>query len=389
MSSTNTPNMNLIVPGVGTEPGPDYANDINASLSIIDQHDHTIGNGVQITPSGLDINAALTLNGNFLTSAAGMTFQAQLSTPANGTVYESGNDLYYVDGVGNNVRITQSGAVAGSPGSIANLTSPASASYVSGSSTFVWQSNTSIAANMDFGAAIMRNLSPNSTFALTLQPPAALGSNYTITLPSLPATTKIMALTNSGVMSAPYSVDNSTIEIATNVIQVKDQGITAAKILDHTISDTQIALLGISAASLAANSVQTAKIQNAAVTGAKIETNVNLAGKHATMDTQNIVVSNSNNTNGLGIIRGTVNSAASILAGEGFSIVNNATGTYTITYNNAFSDTAVVVASISENSASNPTTQLITATSTGCVIFVREGGALSSRGFSFIALGQR
>lgn len=389
MSSTNTPNMNLIVPVVGNEPGPTYAQDVNADLSIIDQHDHTTGNGVPITPAAINISSALTLNDNFLTSVAGVTLQAQLSTPAINTIYESGNDLFYVDGVGNNVRITQSGAVAGSPGSIANLVAPASASYVSGTSTFVWQSNTNIAANMDFGAAVMRNLSPNSTFGLTLQPPAALASNYTITLPSLPSTTKIMALTNSGVMSAPYSVDNSTIEISSNIIQVKDQGITAAKILNNTISDTQIALLGISTVSIANDAIQTAKIQNAAVTGAKIETNVNLAGKHATMDTQNIVVSNSNTTNGLGIIRGTVNSAASILAGEGFSIINNATGTYTITYNNAFSDTAVVIASISENSASNPTTQVITATSTGCVIFVREGGALSSRGFSFIALGQR
>lgn len=389
MSSTNTPNMNLIVPGVGTEPGPDYADDINASLSIIDQHDHTTGNGVQITPAAIDINSALTLNDNFLTSAAGITFQAQLSTPALGTVYESGVDLYYVDGVGNNVRITQSGGVAGSPGSIANLVPPASASYVSGTSTFVWQSNTNIAANMDFGSAIMRNLSPNSTFALTLQPPAALGSNYTITLPSLPSSTKIMALTNSGVMSAPFTVDDSTITIISNVIQVKDQGITAAKILDHTISDTQIALLGISTASIANSAIQTTKIQDTAVTSAKLQTNINLPGKHATMDTQNIVVSNSNTTNGLGIIRGTVNSAASILAGEGFSIVNNSVGVYTITYSNAFSDTAVVIASISENTASNPTTQVITATSTGCVISIREASALSSRGFSFLAIGQR
>lgn len=245
MSTMLSTNMNLPVPSVGSEAGPDYAYDINSCLTLIDQHDHSPGYGVQITPSGLNINTDLSFNDNFGTSVGGMTFTAQGSTPANNTIYESGVDLYYVDGDGNNVRITQSGAVAGSPGSISNLTAPASASYVSGNSTFVWESNTSIAANMDFGAAIMRNLSPNSTFALTLQPPASLSSNFTITLPTIPGSTSFLTLDNSGNMSASISTTGGITgsNIASTTItggKLANQTITSTQIANSTITTTQI-----------------------------------------------------------------------------------------------------------------------------------------------------
>jgi microcystin-dependent protein len=227
--------MNLVIPTVGNELGPQYAFDVNNSLSLVDQHDHTSGRGVQIPPAGLNINSNLTFLNNFAVDLAGTTFNPQTSVPADGTIYVNGVDLYYVDELGNNIRITQSGAVTGTPGSIANLTSPASATYVAGSSTFVWQSNANIAANMDFGAAIMRNLSPNSTFALTLQPPT-LTSNYSITLPYLPSTQSIMTLDAAGNMAAPYTVDNSSIIISSNVIEVGPGGITAAMLSSGAIN---------------------------------------------------------------------------------------------------------------------------------------------------------
>jgi hypothetical protein len=248
-NTINSPNMTLPIPVVGVQSGPQYATDLNACLTLLDAHDHTPGSGVAITPAALDINANLTLQGNFLTNAAGVTLTAQGSTPAVNTIYQSGLDLYFVDGDGNNVQITSNGAVAGTPGSIANLLAPASAAYVSASSTFVWESNTGIAADMDFGSAKMRNLSPNSTYALTLAPPT-LSSNYTITLPPLPASQKIMTIDASGTITAPYVVDNSTIAIESNVIKVPTSGITATQI--------------------APDAVTTAKILNDAITVAKM-----------------------------------------------------------------------------------------------------------------------
>lgn len=223
--------MSLPVPSVGTTDGPQYAIDINSCMSVIDAHDHTPGNGVQITPSGLDINAELTVNNNDITAIKSARFQIQgspLSGPSDlGCLYESGVDLYFNDGNGNQIQITSGGGIAGTPGSISGLVSPASASYSAVSGKFVWQSAALTAANMDFGSAIMRNGSASS-FGLTLSPPT-LGSNYSLVLPPLPVSQKFMTLDASGNMSAPWAVDNSSLEIASSTtLQVKAGGITAA-----------------------------------------------------------------------------------------------------------------------------------------------------------------
>lgn len=284
MASTQSTNMNLIIPNVGSEPGPTYAQDVNSSLTIIDMHDHSSGNGVQITPDGLNININLDFGGNFASNIAGLILAPQVSTPDVNTLYETGVDLYYVDGNGNNVRITQSGGVAGSPGSISNLTSPASASYVALSQTFVWQSDTSIAANMDFGSAILRNLAPNSTFGLTLSPPAALSSNYTLTLPSLPASQKIMTLDNSGNMSAPYVVDNTTIEISSNTIRVKDQGISTAKIADFAVTTAKLNDLAVTNGKIADTTIAIGKlVASSGAAGSASSATTSTSGTFATV----------------------------------------------------------------------------------------------------------
>lgn len=220
----NSPNMNLPVPVVGQESGPQYASDVNGCFSILDQHNHSAGSGVQINPSGININAALAFNGNFAISSAGMVFSPLLSTPAStNTIYDKAGNLFFVDNLGNDIQLTISGGVAGTPGSIANLVPPASASYVSANDTFVWQSGTGIAANMDLASLLLRNITPNSTFALTLQPPSSLAANYSLTLPSLPPQQSFMTLDASGNMAAPWTVDGSTIQIVGNQLVATTQ----------------------------------------------------------------------------------------------------------------------------------------------------------------------
>lgn len=229
MSYTLSPNMFLRIPTVGSDAGPDYANNLNFDLlSIIDTHDHTSGKGVQITPAGLNINTDLNMNSHSLTDAAGILLVAQSVTPTSNTIYEAGVDLYFVDGLGNNVRITQSGALAGTPGSISGLVAPASASYVPGSQTFIFQSNTSIAANIDAASYLFRNISPNSTFAITVAPPAALSSNYSLQLPTIPVAESFMSLDTSGIMQTHWTVDNSTIKITGNQLVAQGQNIPNA-----------------------------------------------------------------------------------------------------------------------------------------------------------------
>lgn len=235
--------MNLPVPVVGQESGPQWASDLNSCLSIIDSHTHLSGSGVPITTGAININSDLSINNNNITTIRSNRYTAQSGTLNGasdlGCVYVSGVDLYFNDGSGNKVRITQSGAVAGTPGSISNLVSPASANYNSGSSSFVWQSNSNTAANMDFGSAILRNLTSGSN-GVTVSPPSSLPSNYTITLPSLPAQQNIMTLDSSGNMSAPWNVDNSTLQISSNQLKVASSGITTTQLADASVTQPKL-----------------------------------------------------------------------------------------------------------------------------------------------------
>lgn len=218
-----SPDMNLPIPVIGTDPGPDWASNINGSLTIIDQHDHTPGNGVPITPSGMNINMNLSLNSNSLTLVKSIDFSSNLSLLTTiDSLYVSDVDLYYNDGNGNQIRLTQSGGVVGSPGSISGLASPASATYVSGSSTFVWQSNANTPANLDAASVIFRNLVTSSP-GLTLSPPT-LSTNYSLVLPLLPSTTSFLILDPAGNMSGyistpaiPSSTKLLTLDAAGNM----------------------------------------------------------------------------------------------------------------------------------------------------------------------------
>lgn len=242
MPNTNpSANMSLPIPVVGVDPGPDWATNVNTCLTLIDSHDHTSGRGVQITPSGLNISSDLSFLNNDAINLRSVRFTPQsavlVAADDLGCLYEVGVDLYYNDGSGNHIRLTQSGAVAGTPGSISNLVPPASASYNAGTQTFVWQSDANTPANMDAGFYIFRNNSANSK-GLTLSPPLAMGSDYSLVLPSLPAQTNIMTLDASGNIGASLNVDNSTLQISSNVISVKNSGITPQKLanLIYTLS---------------------------------------------------------------------------------------------------------------------------------------------------------
>ncbi len=239
----NSTNMNLPIPTVGIAGGPTWATLLDSCLTILDGHSHVAGSGVPITPSAMNINIDLSMGGNNLTTARSLRLSANGAALALvtdiGCLYEVGDDLYYNDGAGNQIRMTQAGSIVGSAGSITGLPSgTASAVYSAISSKFVWQSATNTAADMDMGAAIMRNLSPNSTYSLTLQPPSAMGANYALTLPTLPNAQKIMTLDASGIMSAPWVIDNATLEVNSSTVQVKDKGITQVKLQDRTVGTT-------------------------------------------------------------------------------------------------------------------------------------------------------
>lgn len=203
---TISPNMSLNIPTVGQEPGPQFAFDVNTSLTLIDQHDHTPGRGVQITPAGININTALSLNGNNLTNALNISFNSQSSSSvlqalyvAPGTETPPLQDLWYNDSAGNAVQLTSNGLVN------ATIASLPGESYAGG--TFFWKQGTgsTTPANFDIGFITIRPNVALTTFGVTLTPPSAIASAYNIALPLLPSVNSFMAIDNSGNITTPVS----------------------------------------------------------------------------------------------------------------------------------------------------------------------------------------
>lgn len=288
--STITPNMNLLEPVVGSTPGPDWASDLNSSLTLIDQHDHTPGKGVPITPSGISINADLSFGSNNATSLRSSRYTPQASPLALatdlGATYVSGADLYYNDTAGNQVRLTSGGAPAGGAGTITGLPNGvASATY--SSNTFTFQGGVTgipIPATIDVGPVIVRDQVASGK-GVTLQTVTSLASNYTIILPQLPISQKIMTLDASGNMTAPYTVDGSTIAIAANIIGVPANGIGTTQLNTAAVTGPKIAAGAVDTSNLATNAVTTVKITDGNVTPIKLSTAVQGANTSSSITT--------------------------------------------------------------------------------------------------------
>lgn len=220
-----SPNMNMPVPVVSEDPGPDWATNIVASLSVVDSHTHTSGQGVAITPAAININADLPLNGNNLITSRSVRFSPQ-SGAINGAsdlgcLYENGVDLYYIDGAGNQVRITQGGSVTGSSGTITGLPSgTASAAYSAGAFTF--QSATNTPATMIVGPIVTGSQTVSPKF-VTVSASASQPANYNLTWPlSLPAGSAFVTCDVSGnlgtsVLATPASTAFVTIDSSRNL----------------------------------------------------------------------------------------------------------------------------------------------------------------------------
>ena len=236
----NSTYMNLPIPVQGVDFGPDYANNVNASLATIDSHNHSSGQGQQIGASGINIATDFTFNNNNAINLHTARFypQAALVTsasPNQGCLFVYSNELYYNDVSGNQVKITNNGSIVGAAGTISGLPSgTASAAY--GSSTFTFQSATNTPAYLNVGP-ISIGLHSASSNTVTLSPPSSVsGGSYSLVLPAIPGVKSIMAMDATGNITAPYTVDNSTLAInGSNQLYVKASGITTTQIASSTI----------------------------------------------------------------------------------------------------------------------------------------------------------
>lgn len=253
---TTSPNMNLTVPTVSLDPGPDWAQNLNTSLAAIDSHDHSGGKGVTVTPSGLNINADLPFNANNLISARSVRLFTNVVQPVLATdlgcLYRFGTDLYFNDGDGNQIRMTQSGSVSGSSGTITGLPSgTASAAFSAVSGTFIFQQATSTAANLDVGSIIVRYPgsypTPSGNY-IAIEAPSSLASGYVLTLPAIPAQTNVMTLDTSGNISSTTwnAVANNRTRASGSTVAVGGVAVSASSASFTTSSTSAVAVTNLS-----------------------------------------------------------------------------------------------------------------------------------------------
>lgn len=216
MATVISPNMNMPVPVVSVEPGPDWATDINASLSIVDSHNHTPGQGVPITPVAINVNTDLPMNNNNLITARTVRFFPQTAAPGNpadiGCLVEIGDDLYFVDGAGNVIRLTQSGAPAGATGTITGLPSgTASASFAG--TTFTFQSSTNTPASFAIGPTKIAQAVASGK-GVTISANVSQANDYNVTFPvALPASGSSIVSDSSGNLS--FLKNTATVYVPT------------------------------------------------------------------------------------------------------------------------------------------------------------------------------
>lgn len=196
-----TPNMNLLEPIPGVETGPQYAVDINSSLTLIDQHDHSPGHGVQINPSGINIDNDLPLNNNNLTLVRSIRFDSQnapidLVTDLSClyTVNQTGSngDLWFNDASGNEIQITKTGAVLATISALVSGSNEAS--FVANQLVVNSVESNGTPANVVMASVLLGNNTTGTNF-LTLQPPNAMPASYNVTLPAPNAISQTAILT--------------------------------------------------------------------------------------------------------------------------------------------------------------------------------------------------
>ena len=247
-----TSNMGLTLPDVSVTPGPTWASQINSDLSLIDSHNHTSGYGAPIPVAGLDINGSLPFGNNAATGLSYLQLNPQAAPATTSSLYVDGNgDFFYNNALGAQVQITSGGGLAALPGSITNLPSgTAAVTFSSAGGKYTFTKATNQAAALDSGPLVLRTGAAGSNaVAIT---PAVGTSTYGLVLPpSLPGNPN-MLIGCSGLGAMSFLATDSSLSLTSSLLKVAPLGITAAQI--------------------ATDAVETLKIKNGAVTPEKLQT---------------------------------------------------------------------------------------------------------------------
>ncbi len=213
-NTTPSANMGFEIPIVSEAPGPQWASDLNQALREIDQHTHAPGFGLPIGTNAMLINADLPFNGFNATGLRTVRMNTLASSASSGTdrgcIYVFGQDLWFNDTLGRPIQLTTLGSVFSSSGNITNLVAPASVVYNSGTGTFIFSSSATIAASIDVGSILLRNLNSGSN-AVTIQAPQTF-SSWSWTVPTNTGTNRF-AMTTDGTGTSRWAPAVGSAEI--------------------------------------------------------------------------------------------------------------------------------------------------------------------------------
>lgn len=110
-----TSEMGLVLPTPDMDEGV-WGNKLNTALTVIDEHDHTPGKGAPIPSTAITTAADISMNNFGLTDVREVKFE-DITIPAPGIAHENavqaaGGNLYYINGAGTAVQITDGNQLA-------------------------------------------------------------------------------------------------------------------------------------------------------------------------------------------------------------------------------------------------------------------------------------
>lgn len=201
-----TNSMALVLPTPSVTPGPAWATAINTALTTVAEHDHSSGDGVKITPAGMNIISDLAMNNNNLSGARTARLQAQgalVNGAADlGCIVNVNGDLWWVNGAGTGVQLTTGGAInIASVGTIGgDYGQPgvtASVAYSNTTKTFTFLQNSGQGAKIFSGTI---NIANEAASSLSVSIGASASSAaYTVILPiAAPAADTVLSFDGAG-----------------------------------------------------------------------------------------------------------------------------------------------------------------------------------------------
>lgn len=236
---TVLPNMGLTLPTRGSAGAGVWDDTIDANLHLEDEHDHSSGKGLRITPAAMNINADLPFSSlyaptqlhrlSFSAIAAGALTGSHNKSlfVSDGTSGLSANELYWRTSAGNNVKLTSgnslnvSAFVGGIGGDYQSVT--AQLDFDDSQKRYTFKEGTSDShgwARLAAGGLRLIEFNTTESVYVGQNCPAGLASTYDMTWPTaLPgAAGALVQLDNTGQISfANTGVNGVTLASNTSV----------------------------------------------------------------------------------------------------------------------------------------------------------------------------